>query len=95
MMTRVAPDFIRGTYDPDLYRLARHISEHVYPGSLLDPKTLGVSEAYPGSGYQAPSHLDDEAIDRAFYAHPSIANPTGALITVGELDENAIRQKNR
>ena len=93
MMTRVAPDLIRGTHDSELYQLARRMSEHVYPGSMLDPETLGVNEAYPGSGYQAASHLDDKVIDRAFYAHPAVASPTGAIIMVGELDEVTVRQK--
>jgi hypothetical protein len=94
MMTRVAPDFIGGTHDQELYQLARHVAGHVYPGSRFDQETLAMPDAYPpGSGYQAPYHLNDQTVDRAFYAHPAIANPNGGLITVGELNAELIRER--
>jgi hypothetical protein len=94
MMIRVAPDFINGTRDLELHELAREIAGHVYPEETFDPATLAMPDAYPpGSGYQIPYHLSDEAVDGAFYAHPAIVSPTGGLIAVGELNSDLIMEK--
>jgi len=93
LMTRVAPDFFHGTRDPELYELAGHIAAHVYAGSKFEPDTLAMPETYLAGGYQEPYHLADERVDRAFYAHPAIANPVGGLIAVGELNADLVRER--
>jgi hypothetical protein len=92
-MTRMAPDFFRGTRDPELYELAGDIAAHVYSGQRFDPATLAMPDAYEAGGFQTPYHVADEALDRAFYAHPGIVAPDGGVLAVGELNADLIQAR--
>ena len=76
----------------DLQELGLKIASVVYPGSEIDPVSLGMPNSFPpGSGYQEPYHLADASLDHRFYSHPAISNPQGGILFVGELDADFFR----
>ena len=89
---RMAPDLLKGEVHEDLQELGLKIASVVYPGSEIDPVSLGMPNSFPpGSGYQEPYHLADASLDHRFYSHPAISNPQGGILFVGELDADFFR----
>ena len=89
---RVAPDVLSDECDEELYSIGSELARVLYPDAKFDPQTLAVHDAYEdGVGYQKPYHLRDPAHDEKFYRHPGVANPNGAVIFVGELDNTIAR----